>query len=304
MNITAVVVTYNRKALLQECIGALLQQQFPPTHIIVVDNSSTDGTGQWLQSQQGLQVITQPNNGGSWGFYSGVAAAYRQGADWVWIMDDDTIPYPGALAALVRALQATESAGDHFGYFVSKAVWKDGTPHLMNQPVLYQQFKGKQTQQWYAEQGIIPVKHCSFVSLMIRRKAITAAGLPVKEMFIWNDDYEYTTRLRKQGFTGALVEQSVVLHKTPINYMSDLYADTPANLWKYRYGVRNELYVLRCHKSYFSFVRNVAKRFVVEPFRIAAKRKSDRSAFIKVVWQGAWEALWFNPPVESVVGSR
>lgn len=295
MHISAIVVTYNRKALLQECIGALLCQTLVPTQIIVVDNSSTDGTAEWLAAQQGLEIITQPNQGAAGGVSSGIRKAHASGADWVWIMDDDTIPQPDALAKLVQAIATIRSTGDPFGYFVSKALWNDGSPHLMNLPFANAGFKGKQSQEWYRQKGILPIINATFVSLLISREAYEKAGLPVTEMFIWADDQEYTWRLHRAGFAGGLVEDSVVWHKTPSNYRSDLFVDAPGNIWKYRYGLRNELYIRRNYKSYSSFLRNAAKRFFLYPFLIVAKRKDARWPFIRVVWQSTWDALRFNP---------
>ena len=64
--IIAVVVTYNRKELLKKCIGKLRENN--PSQIIVVNNDSTDGTAQWLETQTDLMVIQQENLGGSGGF--------------------------------------------------------------------------------------------------------------------------------------------------------------------------------------------------------------------------------------------
>src|SRR4051794_17819421 len=46
----AVVVTFNRLALLKRCLAALQAQTVAPHRIIVVDNASTEGTGEWLQT--------------------------------------------------------------------------------------------------------------------------------------------------------------------------------------------------------------------------------------------------------------
>ena len=93
MKIIAVVVTYNRLPLLQKNIDCLRQQK-PLTAIMVVNNGSTDGTAEWLHEQPGLTVVTQANVGGSGGFYTGIDLAYKEGADWIWCMDDDVFPRP------------------------------------------------------------------------------------------------------------------------------------------------------------------------------------------------------------------
>lgn len=67
MNIKAVVVTYNRKELLKRNITCL-RANTPVSSIVVVNNGSTDGTGEWLDDQKDLTVIHQENVGGSGGF--------------------------------------------------------------------------------------------------------------------------------------------------------------------------------------------------------------------------------------------
>ena len=80
--IAAIVVTFNRLTLLQECIQALRDQTRRPDEIIVVDNSSTDGTREWLNAQLDLTVVRQGNLGSSGGQQTGIKTAYQKGYDW------------------------------------------------------------------------------------------------------------------------------------------------------------------------------------------------------------------------------
>ena len=100
--IAAVVVTYNRLNVLQECTNSLRNQTHKVDEIIVVNNSTTDGTLDWLNSQKDLTVITQENSGGAGGFHTGIKAAYENGYDWIWCMDDDTEPEMTALEQLCK----------------------------------------------------------------------------------------------------------------------------------------------------------------------------------------------------------
>src|SRR3990170_1109632 len=102
MKIAAVIVTYNRIQLLKECINALHIQTRKLEEIIVVNNSSTDGTLEWLNSQKDLTTITQENSGSAGGFHTGIKAAYEKGYDWIWCMDDDAEPELNALEELTK----------------------------------------------------------------------------------------------------------------------------------------------------------------------------------------------------------
>lgn len=297
MNIIAVVVTHNRLALLKEAVAALRQQDYPLQRIIVVNNGSTDETGLWLNGEVSdlLQVITQANEGASGGFYTGLKAAYEQGADAVWVMDDDTIARPDALRQLVKAATALEQeAGAAMGFLVSKAIWTDGRPHWMNLPELSRVVDGKPFNT-FDQQGVWLARSASFVSLLVDRKAIAKCGYPLRDFFIWADDIEYTTRITRAGWLGGYVPSSVVLHKTAINYSADLYSAGIREAQKHFYGIRNNLYCRRIWKGEFAFWSQVLKQLVVVPFRIAIKRKDHRWLFTTINWRAALSAVFFKP---------
>lgn len=300
MKVIAVVVTYNRLRVLKECIAALEQQSRRPDQILVINNNSTDGTTEWLQTHPSLTTVKQENLGGAYGFYTGVKEAYKMGADWIWVMDDDTIPTSTALEKLVNAAIATANANDHFGFFCSRVLWVDGQQHNANRVFPDPRNKWKGSQEEYKQQGVQLVPNSTFVSVMMSREAVRKVGLPLKEMFIWYDDIEYTQRITNADLAGAVVDQSIVIHKTPDNHTNDLYTDDAGKIWKHRYGMRNQLYFRRYNKGYGSFLRNVLKRMTVLAFKLLVKRKADRWAYAKMIWSSSMEALRFDPPIEYV----
>ena len=90
--IAAVVVTYNRLALLKQCVDAL-QRQSIPCDFLLVDNSSTDDTKQWAveiaeKTDNILYRNTGANIGGAGGFNFGMRWAVEAGYEFVWLMDD------------------------------------------------------------------------------------------------------------------------------------------------------------------------------------------------------------------------
>src|SRR5829696_919250 len=89
--VCALVLTFNRKALLVECLRSLLAQTAPVDEVLVVDNASTDGTEKLLRAEGLLDRVRwlplERNLGSSGGFNRGVAAAREGGWDWIWIMD-------------------------------------------------------------------------------------------------------------------------------------------------------------------------------------------------------------------------
>ncbi|MGO4255835.1 glycosyltransferase [Marmoricola sp. RAF53] len=239
--VVAVVVTWNRIELLQESVAALRAQTHLPVAVVVVDNASTDGTAELLNSDfaAALDVVRlSENTGGAGGFTVGVERALAHHPDLVWLLDDDTVPTPTAAAELVRAW--TGHPGDEHGrrpaVLASKVVWTDGRDHPMNTP---RPKPGARAAERAAAEtvGALPVRSASFVSIMCDADRIRERGLPVADYFLWNDDFEYSTRLIRDG-VGLYCPASVVVHKTKVFGSTDV---DPGE--RFFFEVRNKLWV-------------------------------------------------------------
>lgn len=243
--VCAVIVTYNRKDLLRECLNAILSQTRPPDHVLVVDNASTDGTPEMLKAEfPQVEVLRLPENqGGAGGFHEGMKRAYEMGFEWLWIMDDDTIPIPPALGELLEgnALIQRET-GTQPVLLASKVVWQDGSLHPVNTPypalpdlLRYLSPKAKYCR----------IRFASFVSVLIHRKGVNVSGLPCKDFFIYADDLEYTARLIRQTGRGFWVKNSVVFHKTAHKGFASFR--NPARMY---YDFRNRMWILRQRRAF------------------------------------------------------
>lgn len=291
MNIAAVIVTYNRLALLKECLDAVRSQTKPVTSIIVINNASTDGTDVFLSSiaDERLTVKTfDKNMGGAAGFSEGIAMATRSGADAVWIMDDDTIPQEDSLQVLVQTMEAHQDAG----YVCSKVVWTDGAVHLMNIP-------GYVSHEDMGD-GLFAIRSASFVSLLVPCKIVREVGLPYKEFFMWVDDAEFTARIFKAGHKGYLTERSVVLHKTKENYGASIKNATPETAWKFYYYMRNNMFASKGEKPWIVWFFKYLNRLRLDIHRTKALPKGVRKNFRQNLWRGFVDGLTFNPQIDYV----
>ena len=239
MSVCAVVVTYNRRDLLEECLAALAAQTRPPEHVLVVDNASTDGTQELVRERYADRVelvALAVNEGGAGGFHEGLRLAHEAGHEWIWLMDDDTLPTPTALEELLAA-PARTGLSHPPALLSSKVVWTDGALHPMNNPGFERESIAAVIAG--AEQRLMPLRTATFVSLLVHRGAVDRHGLPLKRYFLWSDDIEYTARIlgREPGY---LVPASVTVHKTKLAYTAITSSGD-----RFYFHVRNTIYMLR-----------------------------------------------------------
>lgn len=288
-SVAAVIVTYNREAKLSQVVKHVLAQTRRPDWVVVVDNASTDNTADMLrpyEADASVIVLRLPENtGGAGGFSAGMTRAYELGAEFVWIMDDDCYPNADALEQLLKGLDTTERELDFTPSFACSVVaWTDGNICEMNNPGT--------TWDWgrplIRGHQIVLVNHCSFVSVLIPRWAVTRFGLPLTEYFIWFDDMEYTLRIANAA-PGVQVLSSTVVHDLGVNRGVNFGQIDSDNLWKYEYGIRNEASYRLHHEGLISFLA-----FAQHLLKAMGKGQVPRRLRIRAV-QALLRGIKFDP---------
>lgn len=240
--VVAVVVTYNRRELLETTLAGITSGDVKPSAIVIVDNASTDETTAFLGSYAGpvpTDVVTLKKNlGGAGGFVVGMErAVIDHAADYVWIMDDDTEPQPATLReALLAADSYTAETGGSPSFIASRVVWTDGRDHPMNR-MRSRLGASDQDREVAARVGAVQIRTASFVSVLVSADEIRQHGLPIADYFIWNDDLEYTARISRHR-NALSVHTSVASHHT--KSFGDAGADPGPRFY---YEVRNKVWV-------------------------------------------------------------
>lgn len=316
--IAVVVVTYNRENLLIESLNALTSQTKNPDSIYIIDNKSDLTTPQklidegWIDKLLPYDVVSnerqlktvelsngklpvevvyvrkKENDGGAGGFYEGVKQAYSDGNDWVWLMDDDVIVGKESLEELIKASQL----GD-FGFLCSRVVGPNGIS--MNIPYIDYK-KGKNYYPVWddmLEHGLVRVSSATFVSVIIPSEIIKEVGFPVKEMFIWGDDAEYTLRISKK-YPCYLAGKSIVEHKRTISKPPSLKTEKNRKRIKFHsFHVRNDVFIKRKHKSKEELVFYIFQSvYKILYFIVRLKFYRSFIIFISVV-----KGFFFNPKI-------
>jgi GT2 family glycosyltransferase len=299
-NILTIIVTYNRKDLLSECLTAI-NSSLQKTDVLVIDNNSTDGTKEMIEDLKSsfetelIHINTGSNLGGAGGYNYGVREAIKlsKNADhkykYFYLMDDDTIIKPDSLKVLI---DTAAKLNDKFGFLSSKALWKDGSICKTN---VQRKAVARRINDFNTP--LVPVDYASFVSLLIKEEDVVALGLPIKEFFIWSDDLEYTRRFSKKE-KSYLVNESIVIHKCAENIGVDITKEKDIKrIERYKYIYRNDVYTFK--KEGLRGIIFLFVRFLYHMLKIIfiAPRKFDK---IKTVILSHIDGFKFNPQIEYV----
>jgi rhamnopyranosyl-N-acetylglucosaminyl-diphospho-decaprenol beta-1,3/1,4-galactofuranosyltransferase len=258
--VAVVVVTYNRADLLGRMLDGLAAQTHEPDAVIVVDNASDDHTREVLESHRGLhlqRIDLDTNTGGAGGFHAGVQAAYEQGFDRIWMMDDDVVPAPDCLAVLMAEDEACLMSvrEDIHGRLVEKAATDFDLAHPWSvRP------KRAMVETDYGDRHAMPprveLQVVAFEGFLIRREVIDAIGLPDASFFIFYDDVDYALRARRAGMRIWAIRDAVLVRQLDFSQQHDLAG------WKGYYMYRNLFAV------HFRYGENALVR--AKPWAIAA----------------------------------
>ncbi len=293
-SVGAVVVTYNRAEKLVQCVRHLLSQKCDVRVVpIVVDNASTDNTyeliSDYVHDGHVLYFNTGSNLGGAGGFSFGMNSACRLGFKWIWIMDDDCYPTETALEQL---LAADTTLGDSYGFLCSKVLWKDGSLCTMNVPrrTVYRNLNFEKI-----DNTLSQVAMASFVSLFLPTRRVHEFGLPIKEFFIWTDDWEFTRRLSRK-LPCYVVPTSVVKHHSASNIGANIAESSIDRLDRFNYLYRNDVYLYK-REGICGLLYEVL-RLTRHVLMVLLKSTSLKRKRIEIIIGSTLKGFEFNPSVD------
>ena len=247
-----VIVTYNREALLRECIRQVNCQTVQASSIVIVNNASTDGTNAYLDEleNQGerYDIINLPQNiGGAGGFAKGVECAAGKDVECVLIIDDDAMIARDYMETILqtrqtypqyRAFAGVVKVNDRIDTFHRRSVSKAG--------LLFKNCGEEKYRSPYFECEI-----ASFCGMVLDTEIIRQIGLPHSGYFIWHDDAEYSLRVGKYS-RFLVVTEAVLTHKTKVisNKIPRRYE------WRDYYAIRNRIWYVKEHGTWIDKIVN------------------------------------------------
>ena len=236
------IVTYNRAALLRECVEAILAQTRAYDDVLIVDNASTDGTSDYLsilERKERFHIVRERKNlGGAGGFSEGLRHVHTLHPDWITIIDDDAVLEPDFLEQIERAIG---KYGRSYRCFAGVPL-TDGIRRGHRRRVQGRILK-KETAVPYEEyrRESFSCEIGSFCGLVMADSLIPEIGYPDARYFIWYDDTEYCLRIAEH--TRILNwNKAVIQHKAVVDDSGSYVVG-----WKEYYGIRNRIHMAGKH---------------------------------------------------------
>jgi len=293
--IFAVILNYNAGKDTVECLKSLLNVSYENLNLVVLDNNSPDNSmdyiKEWFENREipfdfcdlsveGFEsfsgkdnskitlIQTGTNKGYGHGNNIGIKYALKNGADYVLILNNDTVVSPDFIKPLLDTCRNDGNVGVAGGkiYFSDKpdTIWFNGGAfHEWTGKVEHFNFKEKDV-------GQIPPKEITFITgcmWLVPRQVFEKVGFINEEYFMYVEDLEFCYRVRKAGYKLAVNPESRIWHK--IGGSSDGHLSPFSVFWT---GKNTVLFI---RQNYNSFIKKiVAVSFVIIHgfFKFAKKR--------------------------------
>jgi len=217
--IAVVVPVYNGRNYLPDCLDSLKEQTLQPAQIIIVDNASIDGSQELLAKfkiqNSKLKIIRNNANLGFVGACNqGMEEAVKAGADYIFLLNQDTVCQKDCLEKLIEIMRddifaiqplillwsqkdLIQTSGDriHFLGFGHSGDYKQPKSIINNQL------------------SIINITYASGAAMFINVKALKEVGLFDKDLFMYHEDLDLCLRARFLGYRIILAPEAIVYHK-------------------------------------------------------------------------------------------
>lgn len=244
-NVCAVVVSYHPQPQQLAALLASLASQV--RHVVLIDNGSgveTQRTLQALAQNGAIDFIPQSVNGGiAQAQNAGIEFALRRGSDFVWLMDQDSLPQPGTLTTLLSALVQLPARTAAVGpCFVDRRTGQQSHFVRFRHGLLKRQPQA-------AGQEIVPVDFLIASGMLIPAQVLRVVGLMDEGLFIDHVDTEWCLRAGAAGYRLFGVTQARMAHELGDGSIRlgvfGRRAFPNHHPLRYYYGTRNVLLLLR-----------------------------------------------------------
>jgi GT2 family glycosyltransferase len=219
--VISVVLSWNGRDDTLRCLDSLERIEWPRHEAIVVDNGSTDGTAAAVAAAH--PAVTVIDTGHNLGFAAGnnvgLRAALDAGADYVLLLNNDTVVAPDLVTRLVEEAERRPDAGAlcPLIYYLDDPdrIWYAGARFDARRG-----HNGRHTGYGERDRGqydkVREVGRATGAAMLVRRAAIEQVGMLDGELFLQVEDVEWSLRMRRAGWRIFFVPRGRVWHRVSV----------------------------------------------------------------------------------------
>ncbi len=218
-----VILSWNGRHLTMDCVRSVLDMDYPNLKVIVVDNASSDDTVEALKNGYARDIasgritlmVNAKNLGFAGGNNVGMEFAFRQGADYVLLLNNDTIVDRHLLAELVRETEFRPAVGVSgpkiYYHEPPDQIWFAGGEVLLHRGI------SRHTGIRAMDRGQYDrVRCCDYITgcaMLVRRSVYESVGGLDTAYRLYSEDADYCMRASRLGFEMLYVPSGKVWHK-------------------------------------------------------------------------------------------
>ena len=269
MDVSIIVVNWNTKSLLRDCLASVYEHsRGVDFEIIVVDNASTDGSKEMIKNDFPKVVLIENIKN------RGFAAANNQGIDiakgrYLLLLNSDTIVLDNCIANIVSFADTQPRAGVIGCRVLNSDLTLQPTcfmfPSVLNlflsSSYLYKlfptnRFFGRERMTWWNANDVREVDIIKGCFMLIRREAIEQVGRMDENFFMYAEETDWCYRFKKRGWKVMFAPVGEIIH-----YGGQSTTQIPVAMI-----VLLRLSILKFIKKHYSWPSHVIARFLVALF--------------------------------------
>jgi GT2 family glycosyltransferase len=284
-SVTVVVLTYDGREDTLSCLDSLAESDWIPLSVVVVDNGSHDGTAAAVRAEHpSVTVLEQDDNlGFAEGNNVGMRHALASGADYVFVLNNDTILAPDTITRCVEATERHADAGAvcPMMYFFEPAnlIWYAGAAfdprRARSGGMLGYRELDRGQHSTAGETGRI-----AGAAVLFPREALERVGVFDGSLFLQFEDVEWSLRARQSGYRTYVAPEAKIWHKVSAGTGGE---NSPTLGY---YGTRNHIIVCERYAP-LSGLAALRRELAIVFFQLTGARKSKQKlAYTRAVMRG------------------
>ncbi len=296
--VSILILTWNTCQEVLTCVEHALASEYPSYEVVVIDNASRDGTSAAVRQRYPNVTLLQnsENLGYAGGNNRGIKYALEHGAQYVLIVNSDTIMPPDMLTKTVHIALSSDDIAvvgvKNLKMSDPSTVWAAYLELTYRRELLY--VVGREQPDSPALSVVKDVPGVSGACMLLSRQALEDVGLLDEKFFMYHEDLDWCQRAISKGYRCVYAGTAHILHKGS--------SSTLRTRAGYYFLVRNSILFARKHGNPIQYFTVVTATFLYGMRKnVKCWLRLEKKETYSLLWQGLKDAVMGRPvPLEEL----